>query len=220
MMLRLPANFSRRHALAFLDYQAVVVKGSSRHWIEGTAEADVEDFVTGDYWFQPGDQVHQDANPNDEPVTLYLYFGEIRRHFPVNRPVHGEQDGPRHFSREKTPRPTRQSEVENARPRLKQQMVRGVSMRDRDKFAFEARDKPWQKTWGVPDTVPWIEGLWSVRQGSPPRRGPAVLRDRQSRRLSMNRAGAADGATARRVLGERKRRYLRPRRQQPTEIGL
>ncbi len=45
-------------------------------------------------------------------------------------------------------------------------MVRGVSMRDRDKFAFEARDKPWQKTWGVPDTVPWIEGLWSVRQGS------------------------------------------------------
>ncbi len=48
---------------------------------------------------------------------------------------------------------------------LKQHVVWGVPMRDGDKFAFEARDKPWQRTWGVPEAVPWIEGLWFVRQG-------------------------------------------------------
>lgn len=49
---------------------------------------------------------------------------------------------------------------------LKQHIFWGVPMRDQDKFAFEARDKPWQQTWEVPETVPWIEGLWFVREGS------------------------------------------------------
>ncbi|MBA7669753.1 hypothetical protein ES703_77886 [subsurface metagenome] len=48
---------------------------------------------------------------------------------------------------------------------LKQHLVWGIPMRDQDLFAFEARDKPWQPTWDVPETVPWIEGLWFVRQG-------------------------------------------------------
>ena len=49
---------------------------------------------------------------------------------------------------------------------LKQHVVWGLPMRDQDKFAFEARDKPWQATWGIPESVPWIEGLWFVREGS------------------------------------------------------
>ena len=49
---------------------------------------------------------------------------------------------------------------------LKQRVVWGVPMRDQDRFAFEARDKPWQPTWDVPKTVPWIEGVWFVRNGS------------------------------------------------------
>ena len=34
-----------------------------------------------------------------------------------------------------------------------------------DRFAFEARDQPWQPDWDVPATRPWIEGLWLVRPG-------------------------------------------------------
>jgi hypothetical protein len=49
---------------------------------------------------------------------------------------------------------------------LKQHIFWGVPMRDQDKFGFEARDKPWQPTWGIPEAIPWIEGLWFVRQGS------------------------------------------------------
>jgi hypothetical protein len=32
-----------------------------------------------------------------------------------------------------------------------------------DRFAFEARDRPWQPDWEVPATRPWIEGLGLVR---------------------------------------------------------
>ena len=73
-MLRLPANFPGGMHTHSSDYQAVIVEGGSKHWIHGTDAADAEVFTPGDFWFQPADQVHQDANPNDKPVTLYLYF--------------------------------------------------------------------------------------------------------------------------------------------------
>jgi hypothetical protein len=38
-------------------------------------------------------------------------------------------------------------------------------MQSNDVFAFEARDQPWQPDWGVPETTPWIEGLWFIRIG-------------------------------------------------------
>ena len=38
-------------------------------------------------------------------------------------------------------------------------------LRDGDQFAFEARDQPWQKSWGMPEVTPWIEALWVVRKG-------------------------------------------------------
>ncbi len=49
---------------------------------------------------------------------------------------------------------------------LKQHITWGVPMRPVDKFAFEARNVPWQPTWGTPETAPWIEGLWFARDTS------------------------------------------------------
>ncbi len=49
---------------------------------------------------------------------------------------------------------------------LKQHISWDVPMRTGDKFAFEARDVPWQASWGIPESTPWIEGLWFVRNGS------------------------------------------------------
>ena len=49
---------------------------------------------------------------------------------------------------------------------LHQHITWHSAMRPGDQFSFEARDVPWQKTWDVPATTPWIEGLWFVRNGS------------------------------------------------------
>ena len=51
---------------------------------------------------------------------------------------------------------------------LKQHVIWGKPMRAQDRFAFEARDQPWQPDWGVPKVRPWIEGLWFVRNGAFP----------------------------------------------------
>ena len=51
---------------------------------------------------------------------------------------------------------------------LRQHVTWSMPMRPQDRFAFEARDQPWQPGWGVPQTTPWIEGLWMVRQGKFP----------------------------------------------------
>lgn len=47
---------------------------------------------------------------------------------------------------------------------LKQEVTWGKPMRDKDSFAFEARDHPWQPDWKVPKTIPWFEGLHFVRK--------------------------------------------------------
>ena len=51
---------------------------------------------------------------------------------------------------------------------LKQHVTWGKPMRAQDRFAFEARNQPWQPDWGVPKARPWIEGLWFVRNGAFP----------------------------------------------------
>jgi len=48
---------------------------------------------------------------------------------------------------------------------LRQRAIWTEPLRREDKFAFEARDQPWQKSWGMPEVTPWIEGLWVVRKG-------------------------------------------------------
>lgn len=49
---------------------------------------------------------------------------------------------------------------------LQQRVTWGSPMRAQDHFAYEARDVPWQPDWKVPQTVPWIEGLWFIRNGT------------------------------------------------------
>ena len=49
---------------------------------------------------------------------------------------------------------------------LQQHITWHIPMRANDNFAFEARDRPWQPTWGIPEAIPWIEGLWFVRVDS------------------------------------------------------
>lgn len=49
---------------------------------------------------------------------------------------------------------------------LKQHVYWKTKMRPQDKFAFEARDQPWQPGWKVPKATPWIEGLWLVRNSA------------------------------------------------------
>ena len=48
---------------------------------------------------------------------------------------------------------------------LEQRVTWTKPLRVQDRFAFEARDRPWQPDWGLPKTRPWIEGLWVVRRG-------------------------------------------------------
>jgi len=48
---------------------------------------------------------------------------------------------------------------------LDQHVTWSKSLRKGDKFAFEARDQPWQDTWDMPQVTPWIEGLWVIRDG-------------------------------------------------------
>jgi len=48
---------------------------------------------------------------------------------------------------------------------LEQHVVWTKPLRNGDKFAFEARDQPWQKDWGMPAVTPWIEALWVIRKG-------------------------------------------------------
>jgi len=48
---------------------------------------------------------------------------------------------------------------------LEQRATWTKALRPGDRFAFEARDRPWQSNWDIPSTRPWIEGLWLIRQG-------------------------------------------------------
>lgn len=48
---------------------------------------------------------------------------------------------------------------------LQQHAIWTGAMAPGDHFAFEARDQPWQPGWEVPEKVPWIEGLWFIREG-------------------------------------------------------
>ncbi|MBN2127560.1 MAG: hypothetical protein JW703_04185, partial [Candidatus Diapherotrites archaeon] len=49
---------------------------------------------------------------------------------------------------------------------LKQHVSWTKKMRSNDVFAFEARTVPWQASWKIPETTPWIEGLWFIRNDS------------------------------------------------------
>lgn len=73
IMLRLAPGTNGPMRASASDIQAVVVEGRLRHWVDGTDPADADVLGPGDYWFQPAGEAHGDANPGDEPVTVFFY---------------------------------------------------------------------------------------------------------------------------------------------------
>ncbi len=47
---------------------------------------------------------------------------------------------------------------------MKQRITWLNPMQKTDWFVIEIRDQPWQPSWKVPATIPWIEGLWCIRE--------------------------------------------------------
>jgi hypothetical protein len=54
------------------DYQAVVIKGTMKHWAKGENETQSPRLGPGSWWYQPGKQVHTDACL-DEECLLYVH---------------------------------------------------------------------------------------------------------------------------------------------------
>lgn len=70
--LKLPAGFPGGMHFHSEDYHAVVVSGQHSHWLEGEDPGEANG--PGTYYFQPGGQLHQDANFGDEEVILFIFF--------------------------------------------------------------------------------------------------------------------------------------------------
>ncbi len=73
-MLKYPPNFPGGMHVHSNNYHAVVVRGASKHWVQGDSEADAQLQQPGDYWYQIGGQVHQDSFPTDEETILFIQF--------------------------------------------------------------------------------------------------------------------------------------------------
>lgn len=73
-MLRFPPKFPSGMHHHSHSYHAVLIACASKHWVKGESEADALLQRPGDYWYQAGDQVHQDSFPTDEPTILFLQF--------------------------------------------------------------------------------------------------------------------------------------------------
>lgn len=60
-------------------YQAVVIRGTVKHWAEGGSEETAPPLGPGSYWFQPAKQVHADAciDASGECVILLHTLGKL-----------------------------------------------------------------------------------------------------------------------------------------------
>lgn len=72
--LRLPPGFPGAMHYHSQDYYGVVVSGLHAHWIDGEERG--EGLGPGTYYFQPGGQIHADANPGDEPTVIFIFLPE------------------------------------------------------------------------------------------------------------------------------------------------
>ena len=72
VLLRLPAGFPGAMHYHSQDYRGVVISGLHTHWLEGDEPGDGNG--PGTYYFQPGGQVHADANFGDEPVVIFIFL--------------------------------------------------------------------------------------------------------------------------------------------------
>jgi hypothetical protein len=71
MLIRMKRSVLPMHSHS-ADYQAVVVKGTMKHWAKGEDESKSPRLPPGSWWYQPGKQVHTDACL-DEECLLYVH---------------------------------------------------------------------------------------------------------------------------------------------------
>lgn len=74
VMLKFPPNFPGGMHHHTHGYHAIVVSGASKHWVKGQSESDAPLQTPGDYWYQAGEEVHQDSFPTDAETILFLRF--------------------------------------------------------------------------------------------------------------------------------------------------
>ena len=58
------------------DYHLVVLRGTVKHWEDGSTEDQVQPLAPGSYWFQPGNKFHGDACLADECVVYIVWSGK------------------------------------------------------------------------------------------------------------------------------------------------
>jgi NIPSNAP/Domain of unknown function (DUF4437) len=58
------------------DYHLVVIEGTMQHWSAGESQADAPLLGPGSFWFQRGEQAHQDACRSDQCVMYVQWAGK------------------------------------------------------------------------------------------------------------------------------------------------
>jgi hypothetical protein len=77
-LLRIPAGFEAPVHTHTANYRAVIIEGAALHWIEGEDPMAAAPVGPGGYWYQPGGQMHGDANPTDGPsLALVIMDGPV-----------------------------------------------------------------------------------------------------------------------------------------------
>jgi quercetin dioxygenase-like cupin family protein len=71
MLIRMKKSVLPMHSHT-ADYQAVVIKGTMKHWAKGEDAAKAPRLRPGSWWSQPGKQVHTDACL-DEECVVYVH---------------------------------------------------------------------------------------------------------------------------------------------------
>jgi hypothetical protein len=71
MLIRMKKSVLPMHSHT-ADYQAVVIRGTMKHWAKGEDEGKAPRLGPGSWWYQPGKQVHTDACLEEE-CLLYVH---------------------------------------------------------------------------------------------------------------------------------------------------
>lgn len=58
------------------DYHLVLLKGTAKHWADGSTEAATKPLGPGSYWFQPGNQAHSDTCLTDTCLMFITWDGK------------------------------------------------------------------------------------------------------------------------------------------------
>lgn len=59
------------------DYEAVVIEGTAKHWLDGNTPGSAPELPPGSYWIQPAVQRHADTCVTDRCVVLVKWFGPM-----------------------------------------------------------------------------------------------------------------------------------------------